>query len=47
VEQQLVRGNPVKPTVPDSKEWNKILNFSPLRLRCMNGWRIFNACHVE
>jgi hypothetical protein len=34
-------------TVPDSKEWNRILNFSSLRLRCMYGVRIFNAYPVE
>jgi len=35
------------PTVPDSKEWNKILHFSPLRLRGMDGLRICNAYPVE
>jgi hypothetical protein len=34
-------------TVPDSKERNRILNFSSLLLRCMHGVRIFNAYPVE
>src|SRR6266536_249109 len=34
-------------TVPDSKEWNRILNFSSLRLRCMYGVHIFNTSPVE
>jgi MFS family permease len=33
-----VYGLRLPPTVPDSKEWNKILRFSPIRLRCIHGW---------